>query len=104
MSFTSLSWLLSILLTAGALWVISSRFRSRTDANWPLIFYLLLVVHANMNPAKINPYVLYSSVVLALFLRFEFMNERITFFLKAMETLCLLLIAYWLFQMIAAGV
>jgi len=48
--------------------------RKRYDSNLPLLFYLVLVLFNNMSERGINPYLLYTGLILALLLRFEFMG------------------------------
>ncbi len=56
--------------------VVAATFvlRKRYDSNVPLLFYLVLVLFNNMSDRGINPYLLYSGLILALLLRFEFMG------------------------------
>ncbi len=48
--------------------------RKRYDSNLPLLFYLVLVLFNNMSDRGVNPYLLYTGLILALLLRFEFMG------------------------------
>jgi hypothetical protein len=56
--------------------VVAATFvlRKRYDSNVPLLFYLVLVLFNNMSDRGTNPYLLYSGLILALLLRFEFMG------------------------------
>ena len=74
--------------------VIFGRFRLRLDSSWPLLFYLALVAYSNKFDRVMNPYVLYVAVVCALLLRFEFMNDRIVFFIKVIEVVALAVIGF----------
>jgi hypothetical protein len=47
--------------------------------------YLGLVVYLNKYDNILNPYVVYVAVVCGLFVRFEFMNERVVFFTRFVE-------------------
>jgi len=58
------------LAVAAAVFVI----RKRYDSNLPLLFYFVLIVFNNMSERGVNPYLLYTGLILALLLRFEFMG------------------------------
>lgn len=88
-------------LLMGATWIACMRFRMKTDSSWPMIFYLVLVVYSNQFDQAIPPYVLYVSVVCALLLRFEFLNERLIAFVKIIETICLVIIGYTLLNILS---
>ena len=65
------------LLIALALVAAVFVMRKRYDSNLPLLFYLVLVVFNNMSQRGVNPYLLYTGLVLALLLRFEFIGGAI---------------------------
>src|SRR5580704_14369353 len=48
--------------------------RKRYDSNLPLLFYFVLVMFNNMSERGVNPYLLYTGLIMALLLRFEFMG------------------------------
>jgi hypothetical protein len=48
--------------------------RKRYSSNLPLLFYFALVMFTNMSDREVNPYILYAGLILAMFLRFEFMG------------------------------
>ncbi|QOY89969.1 hypothetical protein [Paludibaculum fermentans] len=66
----------------------------RLENSWPLLFYLMLVLYLNSYELVLNPYVVYVAVVCALFIRFEFMNERVVFFVRVLEVGALAHIGY----------
>ncbi|WP_321477652.1 hypothetical protein [uncultured Paludibaculum sp.] len=80
----------------GATWIGINRFRMRLENTWPLLFYLGLVFYLNTYDRVLNPYVVYVAVVCALFVRFEFMNERVVFFVRFVEVAALVQIGYCL--------
>ena len=70
--------------------------RKRYESNIPLFFYLVAVVFSNMTDRGVNPFLLYSGLVFALLLRFEFMNRgfaKVVAFLTT-ASLCLII---WVF-------
>lgn len=81
-------------LLMGATWIGLSRFSMRLENSWPLLFYLMLVLYLNSYDQVLNPYVVYVAVVCALFVRFEFMNERVVFFTRVIEVAALAHIGY----------
>jgi hypothetical protein len=72
-------------LAMASIWIGINRFSMRLENNWPLLYYLGLVVYLNKYDMVLNPYVVYVAVVCGLFVRFEFMNERVVFFVRIIE-------------------
>lgn len=103
MDLASLDSLALWSLLGATAWVCVSRWRWRLENNWPLAYYVLLVIYANLNWGKINPYVLYVSVISALFLRFEFLHERLVFLVKVIESICLAMVGYRLMKLFYYG-
>jgi hypothetical protein len=81
----SIALLATFGLTVATVWLAIMRPRMRLDNSWPLFYYLGLVVYLNSLELVLNPYVVYVAVVCALLLRFEFMNERLIFFVRIIE-------------------
>ncbi len=67
--------LTTLLVVALALISVFFLLRKRYHSNLPLFFYFVTVVFTNMTDRTVSPYLLYSGLVLALLLRFEFMNR-----------------------------
>jgi hypothetical protein len=64
----------TMLVVALAAVSVFALLRRRYDSNLPLFFYFVTVVFTNMTDRTINPVLLYTGLVFALILRFEFMN------------------------------
>ena len=94
MNFSGIGMLLGFALAVATLWLATNRWSIKLDSNWPLVYYFLLVVFANTYANIINPYVLYLAVVCGLFLRFEFLNDRIILFIRLIEIICFVHIGY----------
>ena len=62
-------------LAMATIWIGINRFTMRLENNWPLLYYLGLVVYLNKYDMVLNPYVVYVAVVCGLFVRFEFMKR-----------------------------
>lgn len=88
--------LFSFLLLVGTAWLAIMRFRMRPDNSWPLTYYLCLVLFLNSYELVLNPYVVYVSVICALLLRFEFLNERLIFLVRIVEVSCLAFLGWQL--------
>lgn len=84
-------------------WIGFIRFGMRTENNWPLIYYTILVLYLNNYDLVLNPYVVYVSVVCALFERFEFLNERMIFGIRIIEVVCLSHIGFRLYIALYRG-
>ncbi len=86
------------LITSGVfaltIWVIVWRFVAKVESNWPLVYYLLLVVYLKVFEGSIDPYIVYVAVVSALFLRFEFMGGWFLKFVQVVELGSLLYIGF----------
>jgi hypothetical protein len=63
-----------LLVVALAVVAAMSVMRKRYSSNLPLLFYFVLVMFGNMSDRAMNPYLLYAGLILAMFLRFEFMG------------------------------
>src|ERR1700744_174354 len=63
-----------LLVVARAVVAAMTVLRKRYSSNMPLLFYFVLVMFGNMSDREINPYILYAGLVMAMFLRFEFMG------------------------------
>lgn len=67
----NMTTLLVISLAAVALFFI---LRKRYDSNLPLLFYFVAVLFTNLTDREVNPYLLYTGLIFALLLRFEFLS------------------------------
>ena len=104
MDLANLDSLALVALLGATGWVCVSRWRWRLENNWPLAYYILLVVFANIHWGTVNPYVLYVAVISALFLRFEFLNERLVILVKIIETGCLISIGLRFLKLLFYGI
>jgi hypothetical protein len=48
--------------------------RKRYDSNVPLLFYIVVIAFGSFTDRSLNPYLLYTGLITALLLRFEFMG------------------------------
>jgi hypothetical protein len=83
MSATNLT---ALLVVALAVLTIAFLLRKRYDSNLPLLFYFVAISFTNAFERPVNPYVMYTGLVLALLLRFEFMGRGFTKFIAFAAT------------------
>jgi len=86
------------LLVAFACWVIFIRTRANTkESNIPLFYYGLIVYYIITYGewTSLPPLVVYISLLLALLLRFEFMNSSVTKAISVLECCGLACIVYF---------
>lgn len=79
---TNVTSLLVISLGIIAVIVLSRR---RFDSNLPLLFYLVVVAFGGWTDRQVNEMLYGAGLVLALLLRFEFMNPALTKFVLVLE-------------------
>ena len=82
-------------------WIIGARWRGSVESNWPLFYYLGVVLYSYLFPEVIEPRWIYAGVVTALFLRFEFMGG---FFLKMVRFFEYVVLLYFLVSMFTSFV
>ena len=78
--------LTALLVVALAMLTVIFLLRKRYDSNLPLIFYFIAITFTNAFDRPVNPYIMYSGLVLALLLRFEFMGRGFTKFIAFCAT------------------
>ena len=70
--------LTALLVVALAILTVFFLLRKRYDSNLPLLFYFIAITFTNAFDRPVNPFIMYSGLVLALLLRFEFMGQAFT--------------------------
>jgi len=75
-------------------WVFGARWRGLVDSNWPLLYYLGVVIYSYVFPSVLDPSWVYAGVMTAVFLRFEFMGGFILKVVRALEGLILAQFAF----------
>ena len=83
-----------ILVVALALLTILFLMQKRYDSNLPLLFYFIALTFQNIVDRQLNEYLMYSGLMLALTLRFEFMGKGLTKFVAFCTTTALLVIVW----------
>jgi hypothetical protein len=84
----------ALLVVSLALVTIIFLMQKRYDSNLPLLFYFISLSFQNMADRQLNPYLMYSGLLLALTLRFEFMGQSFTKFIAFCTTMALLAIVW----------
>jgi len=91
MSATNLT---ALLVACLAVLTVIFLLRKRYDSNLPLLFYFIAITFTSAVDRPLNPFVLYSGLVLALLLRFEFMGKGFTKFIAFFATSALAVIIW----------
>ena len=91
-------WISTIVLIAMTFGVIYFRVTAQsTESNWPLVYYVFAVLHLQLNPEGLSQSVVFSSILAAMLIRFEFMSGWFLKLIQIAEFIGLGLIAYSLF-------
>ncbi|MEZ5355405.1 MAG: hypothetical protein R2762_22440 [Bryobacteraceae bacterium] len=90
----------TVLLLVLTIWTLVVRYKGRPDTNWPLIYYLLLVLYHQSIPGGLNSFSIYVGVISALFLRFEFMAGFFRYLFLTVEAAVMFMILYGLWLLI----
>jgi hypothetical protein len=92
--FTTFGVLTTVLMGL-TVWLVVSRFTKTLESNWPLVYYLGVVIYSKVFEGVLEPYWVFVGVVSALFLRFEFMGG---FFLKFVRSVEAVVLVYFLWR------
>jgi hypothetical protein len=82
------------LLILFGLFVIYTRLKNWLDSNVPIIFYLVLIGYMQSTDGSVPFWLIFAGFALALMLRFEFMNNGFTRFVKVLELSALGIMLY----------
>jgi hypothetical protein len=95
------AWLATVVLFLMTIGLIFFRYNTLThDSNWPLVYYALAVTHFQMFEDGLDSNVLFSAIIAAMLLRFEFMAGWPLKVVQMAEYVLLTLIAYRLFDIV----
>jgi hypothetical protein len=86
--------MLELLVTVIAVFAIIMVVRKRYHSNLPLLFYLAAWIFTNATDRLVNPYVMFTGLICALVLRFEFMGTGFSKFVAFLTTGGLCLVAW----------
>jgi len=86
--------MLELLVVTLAVFAIVMVLRKRYHSNLPLLFYLAAWVFTNATDRLISPYLMFSGLICALVLRFEFMGNGFSKFVAFLTTGALCLVAW----------
>ena len=76
---------ITLLLMGLTVWVIVTRARGKVENNWPLVYYLLVLVYWKVFEGGLHFYWVYTGLAAAVFLRFEFMGGVVLTFVRLIE-------------------
>ena len=77
----------TLLLIVFAIVVVYFLYRKQADSNVPLVFYLAVLVFENFTDRGVSRTLYGAGLILALLLRFEFLNAPLTRALLVLESL-----------------
>ena len=77
----------TMVLAAFACWIVYLRTKGNTESNIPLCYYAVIIYYVvgYGEFTTLPPLLVYISLMLALMLRFEFMNKGFTKFISVLE-------------------
>ena len=94
-------WISTLILLVMTIGVIYFRITAlTTESNWPLVYYSFAVLHLQLYTEGLYAEVVFSCILAAMFLRFEFMSGWIQKVIQAIEYVCLVLIGYRLLSLL----
>ena len=76
---------ITLILLGLTVWVIVARTRGQLESDWPLVYYLLVLVYWKVFEGGLSPYWVYAGLVSAVLLRFEFMGGIVLTFVRVIE-------------------
>lgn len=74
MVLNSLADFVPLVVIGATLWVMRARFREVHDISWPLVYYFFLVIFVRAREGEFNNYWIFTGVIAALVLRYEFIG------------------------------
>jgi hypothetical protein len=86
--------LTEVLVACLAVVAVVLLLRKRYDSNMPLLFYFTVIIFCNSTDRELNPYLLYTGLILALLLRFEFMGGSFAKIVATFSTVSLFVIIW----------
>jgi hypothetical protein len=86
--------LLALVACALTCWLFAMRGRMQLESNWPLVYYLGMVVYQKTGGRFLEANFLYAGVVCAMMIRFEFMSPGIVKVFRFIEAICLIYIIW----------
>ncbi len=84
----------NLTLFFGALFAIYLLFRKRQESNLPVVYYCVMIGYTSFLEGRLSPWIVVIGLIVALLLRFEFMNDTLTKIVKASQYSLLLFIIY----------
>ena len=83
---------LTMFVLAGTAALAFIRGRFTNESNWPLVYWICILVFHRIVPEVVGPYSLYLGLVCSMMIRFEFMSDKVTNFFKNVEWVIFLFI------------
>ena len=88
------SGVLAMAMIAVTILLACLRPRMAPESNWPLLYFVALVVYQKMYMDAMNPYPIFMGVVCAAMIRFEFMNPKFVRYFRWIELVMLVYVVW----------
>ena len=88
------SGVLAIIMMVITTWIAAARWKLPSESNWPLLFFIGLVIYQKMYPEVVDSYPIFIGIVCAGMIRFEFMNSRFVNVIRWVELLMFLYVIW----------
>ena len=75
-------------LVAVTVWMAAARSKLPNESNWPLVYWGLMFAYLRWSDDIMNPFVIYVGLIIALFVRFEFLAPGLIRVLNVLEWIC----------------
>ncbi len=86
--------LLALIVSGITGWLFAARGRMAMESNWPLFYYLAMVLYQKSGGQFLEANFIYAGVVCAMMIRFEFMSQGFVKVFRVIEAICLIYIIW----------
>jgi hypothetical protein len=86
--------ILALIVCGFTCWLFAVRGRMQSESNWPLAFYLALVLYQKTAGQFLEANFIYAGVVCAMMIRFEFMSQGFVKVFRFIEAICLIYVIW----------
>lgn len=88
------SEVLALIACGATIWLLLSRGKLASESNWPLLYYISMVIYQKAGGGFIDSSFLYAGVVCAMMIRFEFMSQTFSKVFRLIEAVCLIYVSW----------
>ena len=80
--------ILTIAVVVITLWIAAIRSKLPNESNWPLVYWGFMIAYLRWSDDIMNQYVIYAGIMVAMFIRFEFLSQGLIRGLYVIEWIC----------------